>query len=644
MSGQNIDVFVRSRPLRPKERLVIDIKPNSQEVKIIEKSPAPKNHTPKKFQFNRAFCPKANQEEVYDAVVRPLIEQVLKGFNCTVFAYGQTGTGKTFTMEGERTDENLDWEQDPNLGLIPRAISHIIDELDDKDREYTIKVSFLELYNEEAYDLLSPIDDMRKMKLFEKQKKGTVDVQGLIEVEVETKADIYKILREGSEKRQKAATLINASSSRSHTNFSITVKIRDKKVQDGQLWNIGKLNLVDLAGSENIGRSGAQDKRAREAGSINQSLLTLGRVITALVEKRSHIPYRESKLTRLLQDSLGGIAKTSMIATISPASLDLEDTLSTLEYAMRAKKITNKPEMNQQLTIEACLQEAHQEIRRLKKQLQMIMEEKGHFMDTEKFEHLQQLEQKEQEWLKADRKYSRTIAKYEKRLVKSKNKVERLTCEIEKIKNVSQTKNSEIQAAENQFIQDYDVIKSKNERRKNSLEEFRSEMTNELDSMRFKDSIFKDKVLKLATYRKDVNNMLIEHQEALRNHMKVPYEDTVSNYRSIVDNFDIKLNQVREITRLGKENGFFQAKSTHTEIEEFFEDRDSNYDRLKLKMSSNPTRESECYAKTPQRNSLKLPRINISWTPCNNISTEDQEESFFEESTMQIENNYHLDN
>lgn len=143
--------------------------------------------------------------------------------------------------------------------------------------------------------------------------------------------------------------------SRSHTVFSITVHTKESTNEGEDLLKTGKLNLVDLAGSENIGRSGAVDKRAREAGNINQSLLTLGRVITALVERAPHVPYRESKLTRLLQDSLGGRTKTSIIATVSPATCNLEETLSTLEYAHRAKNITNRPEINQKFTKSALL-------------------------------------------------------------------------------------------------------------------------------------------------------------------------------------------------------------------------------------------------------------------------------------------------
>lgn len=338
--GQNIQVFVRCRPLRSEEKhSSIGILPETNEVRLPQHA--------KEFYFDRVFSPDAPQVNVYNVVVRPLISQVLTGYNCSVFAYGQTGTGKTYTMEGMRSSIAL---PDAHSGLIPRAVSAIFDTLKDNDQEYSVKVSFLELYNEDAYDLLSPIDDTTKLKIFDdSQKKGSVIVGGLEEATINSKLDIYEILKRGSAKRQTTSTLLNACSSRSHTIFSVTLHIKENSNGRNEL-RIGKLNLVDLAGSENIARSGAQDKRVREAGNINQSLLTLGRVITALEEKRPHIPYRESKLTRILQDSLGGSTRTSMIATISPAEEDFSNTQGTLEYASRARCIINRPESCRHIT------------------------------------------------------------------------------------------------------------------------------------------------------------------------------------------------------------------------------------------------------------------------------------------------------
>ncbi|KAK0090601.1 hypothetical protein PV325_010567 [Microctonus aethiopoides] len=390
--NQHIQVFVRVRPpnqseMSGKSLTVVDV-PTPRECVVRER---PQDKHTKKFTFDRVFGPSSKQLDVYNAVVSPLLDEVLAGYNCTVFAYGQTGTGKTFTMEGLSNDPAIHWQSDTTAGIIPRSLSHLFDELRMlESQEYTVRVSFLELYNEELFDLLSPNDDASKIRLYEDaSKKGAVIIHGLEEVTVHNKNEVYKILEKGSEKRQTAATLMNAQSSRSHTVFSVTVHIKENTVDGEELLKTGKLNLVDLAGSENVGRSGAVDRRAREAGNINQSLLTLGRVITALVERAPHIPYRESKLTRLLQESLGGRTKTSIIATISPASINLEETLSTLDYAHRAKNITNRPEINQKMSKKALLKEYTEEIERLRRDLQATRERNGVYLAHDNYNEMQ---------------------------------------------------------------------------------------------------------------------------------------------------------------------------------------------------------------------------------------------------------------
>ncbi|XP_014232632.1 kinesin-like protein Klp61F isoform X1 [Trichogramma pretiosum] len=390
--NQHIQVFARVRPLNNAEKtskspVVVDV-PSNKEIIVKER---PQDKLTKKFTFDKTFGPLSKQIDVYNAVVSPLLDEVLAGYNCTVFAYGQTGTGKTFTMEGACNDPSLHWQTDSAAGIIPRALSHLFDELRMLEaQEYSVRVSFLELYNEELFDLLSPNDDASKIRIFEDaSRKGAIIIHGLEEVTVHNKSEVYKILEKGSEKRQTAATLMNAHSSRSHTVFSITVHIKENTVDGEELLKTGKLNLVDLAGSENVGRSGAVDRRAREAGNINQSLLTLGRVITALVERAPHVPYRESKLTRLLQESLGGRTKTSIIATISPASINIEETLSTLDYAHRAKNITNRPEINQKLSKKALLKEYTEEIERLRRDLLATRERNGVYLAQENYNEMQ---------------------------------------------------------------------------------------------------------------------------------------------------------------------------------------------------------------------------------------------------------------
>ncbi|CAL7948925.1 unnamed protein product [Xylocopa violacea] len=390
---QHVKVFVRVRPIndteiRNKSKNIIEIN-NSKEVTVRERS---NEKFFKKFKFDNVFGPSSRQVDIYNIVVGSLMEQILSGYNCTVLAYGQTGTGKTFTMEGINTDSYLHWESDSSAGIIPRSLSHLFDKLQLLEaQEYTVRVSFLELYNEELFDLLSPNDDGLKLKLYEDtSRKGAIIIHGLEEVTIHNISEVYKVLQKGSQRRQIATTLINARSSRSHTVFSITVHMKETTTDGDDVLKTGKLNLVDLAGSENVGRSGAVDKRVREAGSINQSLLTLSRVITALVEKAPHIPYRESKLTRLLQESLGGRAKMSIIATISPASINIEETLSTLDYAHRARNITNRPEINQKLSKKEFRKQYLEEIERLQRDLLATRHKTGVYLADENYKEIQE--------------------------------------------------------------------------------------------------------------------------------------------------------------------------------------------------------------------------------------------------------------
>ncbi|XP_006831510.1 PREDICTED: kinesin-like protein KIF11 [Chrysochloris asiatica] len=390
--GKNIQVVVRCRPFNLSERKVnahsvVECDHARKEISIRTAGLADKSSR-KTYTFDMVFGASTKQIDVYRSVVCPILDEVIMGYNCTIFAYGQTGTGKTFTMEGERSpNEEYTWEEDPLAGIIPRTLHQIFEKLSDNGTEFSVKVSLLEIYNEELFDLLNPSTDVsERLQMFDdpRNKRGVI-IKGLEEVTVHNKDEVYQILEKGAAKRTTAATLMNAYSSRSHSVFSVTIHMKETMIDGEELVKIGKLNLVDLAGSENIGRSGAVDKRAREAGNINQSLLTLGRVITALVERTPHVPYRESKLTRILQDSLGGRTRTSIIATISPASISLEETLSTLEYAHRAKNIMNKPEVNQKLTKKALIKEYTEEIERLKRDLAAAREKNGVYISEENF-------------------------------------------------------------------------------------------------------------------------------------------------------------------------------------------------------------------------------------------------------------------
>lgn len=350
----------------------------------------------KTYAFDRVFGPESDQQMIFDMGVSNSLKEMFEGYNCTVFAYGQTGTGKTHTMLGEFTlpTESPDLRKVPQIkpedqwGVIPRTIYELFELFkQDTSKEYSVKLSFIELYNEELRDLLTPDEDTRKVRIYE--ESGNVTIHGMEEVYISNPLEGLRTLQEGSFRRQVATTKCNDRSSRSHSVFTITVHMKEMALNGEEFVKTGKLNLVDLAGSENIGRSGAQDKRAREAGMINQSLLTLGRVINSLVERSPHIPYRESKLTRVLQDSLGGQTKTCIIATISPARVSLDETLSTLEYASRAKSIKNKPKVNQTMSKQALIKDYIREIERLRSDLVASRSKNGVYMTADSLKLLE---------------------------------------------------------------------------------------------------------------------------------------------------------------------------------------------------------------------------------------------------------------
>ncbi|GLT38881.1 hypothetical protein SLA2020_130990 [Shorea laevis] len=389
----NVQVLLRCRPLSEDEQRsnvprVISCNEHKREVTVLQN--VANKQVDRIFTFDKVFGPKAQQRTIYDQAVVPIVNEVLDGFNCTVFAYGQTGTGKTYTMEGGMRNKGGDLPAE--AGVIPRAVRQIFDTLEAQNADYSMKVTFLELYNEEITDLLAPDDNSRCLE--DKQRKpislmedgkGCVVVRGLEEEAVYSANEIYNLLERGAAKRRTADTLLNKRSSRSHSVFSITVYIKEAAVGDEDLIKCGKLNLVDLAGSENISRSGARDSRAREAGEINKSLLTLGRVINALVEHSAHIPYRDSKLTRLLRDSLGGKTKTCIIATISPSAHSLEETLSTLDYAYRAKNIKNRPEANQKMSKAVLLKDLYLEIEKMKEDVRAARDKNGVYIPHERY-------------------------------------------------------------------------------------------------------------------------------------------------------------------------------------------------------------------------------------------------------------------
>lgn len=341
----NIRVICRFRPINEREKSICadkQVVEFSQDQKKVTINPLNEPGGPYNFVFDHVFAPNSRQVDVYSVAAKPTVESVMQGFNGTVFAYGQTSSGKTYTMTGY--DLN-----DPELmGIIPRMITTVFSKIEDSDPkiEYQVKVGYCEIYLEKIKDLL----DVSKvnLKVHEDRTRG-VYIADLTEEYVSSGEEVYELMKIGSSNREVGFTQMNAGSSRSHSIFILTVTQTNSTDFSSKT---GKLYLVDLAGSEKVGKTGAEGKRLEEAKNINKSLTMLGNVITALTDgKSSHVPYRDSKLTRVLQDSLGGNSKTSLIVTCSPSPFNEAETISTLRFGIRAKSIKNKPKVNKEYTV-----------------------------------------------------------------------------------------------------------------------------------------------------------------------------------------------------------------------------------------------------------------------------------------------------
>ncbi|XP_043196393.1 osmotic avoidance abnormal protein 3-like [Amphibalanus amphitrite] len=365
--AESVKVLVRCRPMNSREKglnceVVVFMEPSVMQVSIV--NPADKNAPPKSFTFDGVYYMDSITENIYKDMAYPLVEGTLEGYNGTIFAYGQTGCGKSFSMQGIK-------DPPTQVGLIPRAFEHIFDVTSTSDEsKFLVHGSYLEIYNEEIRDLLG-VDSKKKIELKEHPEKG-VYVQDLTKHPVANTKECEALMAKGWNNRSVGETLMNKDSSRSHSIFTIFIEMITPAKKPGAKDNIraGKLNLVDLAGSERQGKTGATGDRLKEATKINLSLSALGNVISALVDGKSkHIPYRDSKLTRLLQDSLGGNTKTMMVACLSPADNNYDETVSTLRYANRAKQIKNKPKINEDPK-DTLLREYAEEIKKLKEQLE----------------------------------------------------------------------------------------------------------------------------------------------------------------------------------------------------------------------------------------------------------------------------------
>ncbi|XP_072317029.1 kinesin-like protein KIF13A isoform X2 [Eucyclogobius newberryi] len=381
MSHTKVKVAVRVRPMNRREielntKCVVDMEDNQTVL-----HPPPCNgkgesrKQPKVFAFDHCFwsmdesnVPKyAGQEVVFKCLGEGILENAFQGYNACIFAYGQTGSGKSFSMMGN--------SEQP--GLIPKLCCSLFERVHKEENEahnFKVEVSFMEIYNEKVRDLLDPKGSRQSLKVREHKVLGPY-VDGLSQLAVTNFEDIEVLMSEGNKSRTVAATNMNEESSRSHGVFSIIVTQTLYDLKSGNSGEkVSKMSLVDLAGSERVSKTGAAGERLKEGSNINKSLTTLGCVISALADQSSgkgkakFVPYRDSVLTWLLKDNLGGNSKTAMIATVSPAADNYEETLSTLRYADRAKRIVNHAVVNEDPNAR-IIRELREEVEKLKVQL-----------------------------------------------------------------------------------------------------------------------------------------------------------------------------------------------------------------------------------------------------------------------------------
>ena len=457
--SESVKVVVRCRPLGSKEmeeqrECIVNVDMSQGSIQICNPSNIKEI---KSFTFDHTYDYRATQELIFSQTALPILESIMEGYNGTIFAYGQTGTGKTFTMEGN--------DNETDKGIIPRSIDWIFNNIKNYPaQQFLVRVSFVEIYNEEVRDLLSKV---KRQKLNVREKDKVFYVENVTVIQAENSQMTLDIMKAGRVNRATGATKMNPGSSRSHSIFSITVESSTLDEAGEAHYKVGKLNLVDLAGSERQSKTESTGERFIEATKINLSLTCLGSVINKLVSGKSqYIPYRDSKLTMLLQDSLGGNTKTVMIANVGPADYNYDETLNTLWYASRAKKIKNKPRINEDPK-DALLRQYQEEIELMKKKLMamgkgdLVMQISGksgggkNIVNEEK-QIQKALEEMENERRQFKKQSEDAINKIKEQKDKSEKEKAKLIAEIEKKNEENNIKKKEGEA----LIAKYKKIKS----------------------------------------------------------------------------------------------------------------------------------------------------------------------------------------
>ena len=611
--NDNMKVMVRIRPPLPREmefgipfRSICEISSDKKVLTILEYMGASTDelerqheliHNPSifqhhKFVFDYVFDQDTTQLELYLTAAKPAVLSLLEGYNSTIFAYGQTGTGKTYTMEGF-TFNPLDEKR----GIVPRVIEEIFKYIHNIQKEnknnindnenYIVRASYLQIYNEYINDLLIP--ERKNLNIREDKKRG-IYIDNLSEWIVKDSDDIYTLLEKGSENRATSSTIMNEISSRSHAIFIITVEqitsIKDNNINTNNFsTKISKLNLVDLAGSERTKLTGAKGKQLEESKRINKSLSALGNVINALTELKGaiHIPYRDSKLTRLLEDSLGGNCKTTMITMISPCQDFINETISSLSFARRAKKIKNRPKINEEINHKALISQYEIQLKNLRNELKKKNEmlEKNPFM-----RQVEQLTEDKKNIMKQLEETSQKYFKERDEKKKLENKIEIINKDYEEYKNNNKNKNnnninniqiektpqfiSAIEERQNTLLKEFD----------NKLQEFQKNnnkdinINNNEEIERYKELILKQREM-MSTLTKKLNDRdetILQLQEDIEVYEKIneQFDNYLfllnQNFKSLIEYFQQKIKNNNDNNDINIENYLNTYKKINNEL------------------------------------------------------------------------------
>ena len=364
---QNISVFLRIKPKLPDD---IDSAYTPMEISNSNTISIPSKN--KEFIYDYIEDENSKQKDTFEHCGKKICDYALEGYNTTIFAYGQTGSGKTYTLLGKYITDKINIKNenvnsiddmfnihdeinninsydinDEKIGLLPRILYYLFQNSSngEKGNRFTFKISYMEIYKERLIDLLYP-DNKEKVQLID--INGKIEFKNLRKLIVNTPKKAIKYIIDGNHFRHNGSTLMNKESSRSHAIISIYIEnniIEENKIKKSVF------HIIDLAGSERQKKAGTESSKVKEAGNINKSLMNLSKVIREIINKDKQISYRDSKLTHVLRDSLGGNAKTSIIATISQLEYNLDETISTLTFAQNAKKVKNNPVINEEISI-----------------------------------------------------------------------------------------------------------------------------------------------------------------------------------------------------------------------------------------------------------------------------------------------------